>query len=103
MKITKASARSWARLGQRATFFAIAMPEIVENNEKVRLITADLAQLSNLDRIKNNYPDKLINVGIAEQNMVAIAAGLAIEDYCVFATTYASFLAVRSLEQARQH
>ena len=103
MKITNSSVRSWSRLGQRATFFAIAMPEIVEKNENIKLLTADLAQLSNMDRIKSKYPDKLINVGIAEQNMVAIAAGLAMEDYCVFATTYASFIAVRSLEQARQH
>lgn len=103
MRITNASARSWARLGQRATFFAIAMPEVVDSNDKIRLLTADLAQLSNLDRIRSKYPERLVNVGIAEQNMVAIAAGLAMEDYCVFATTYASFLAVRSLEQVRQH
>ncbi len=103
MNITKASARSWARLGQRATFFAIAMPEIVDKNDDIRILTADLAQLSNLDRIINKYPDRIINVGIAEQNMVAIASGMAMEGYSVFATTYASFLAVRSLEQARQH
>lgn len=103
MNITKASARSWARLGQRAAFFAIAMPEIVEEHENVRVMTADLAQLSNLDRLQKKYPEKLINVGIAEQNMVAMASGMAMEGYCVFATTYASFIATRSLEQARQH
>ena len=103
MNITKAAVRSWARLGQRATFFAIAMPEILEKNDDIRIITADLALLSNLDRLKSKYPDRIINVGIAEQNMVAIASGMAMEGFCVFTTTYASFLAVRSLEQTRQH
>ena len=42
-------------------------------------------------------------MGIAEQNMIGIAAGLAMDGDCVFATTYASFIAVRSLEHVRQH
>lgn len=103
MRITKASVRSWARLGQRATFFAMAMPEIAKGNNDLKVLTADLAQLSNLERFAKTYPDKFLNVGIAEQNMIGIASGLAVEGYCVFATTYASFLAVRSLEHVRQH
>lgn len=44
-----------------------------------------------------------MNLGIAEQNMIGVASGLAMEGYNVFATTYASFIAVRSLEHVRQH
>ena len=58
MTITKAIVRSWARLGQRATFFGIAMPEIAKEKEDLMVLTADLAILSNLDRFAAQYPEK---------------------------------------------
>ncbi|MBO5459776.1 MAG: transketolase [Lachnospira sp.] len=103
MKVTSANIRTWARLGQRGAFFAIAMPDIAAEKENLKLLTADLALLSGMDRFRAAYPEKFLNVGIAEQNMIGIAAGLAMEGDCVFATTYASFIAVRSLEHVRQH
>jgi len=103
MKVTKGLIRSWSRLGQRASFFGIAMPEIAKETDDLMVLTADLAQLSNLDRFSAQFPDKFLNVGIAEQNMIGIASGLAMEGYLVYATTYASFIAVRDLEHVRQH
>ena len=102
--VVKASGiRTWSRLGQRGSVFAIALPEIAGNKDNLKLLTADLALLSGMDRFIAANPDKFLNVGIAEQNMIGIASGLAMEGYCVFATTYASFIAVRSLEHVRQH
>ena len=103
MNITRGKIRSWSRLGQRATFFGIAIPEIAKEKDNLMVVTADLAQLSNLNRFKEQYPDKFLNVGIAEQNMIGISSGLAMEGYNVYATTYASFIAVRDLEHVRQH
>lgn len=103
MKINSANIRFWSRLGQRGSFFGIAMPEIAEENKNLKLITADLALLSGMDRFIKSHPDMFLNVGIAEQNMIGISAGLAMDGHCVFATTYASFIAVRSLEHVRQH
>ena len=103
MKITPVNIKTWARLGQRGAFFGVAMPEIADEKDNLKLLTADLALLSGMERFEKNHPQKLINVGIAEQNMIGIAAGLAMEGDCVFATTYASFIAVRSLEHVRQH
>ena len=103
MNITSANIRTWARLGQRGAFFGIAMPEIASEKNNVKLLTADLALLSGMDRFIKAHPEKLLNTGIAEQNMIGIAAGLAMDGDCVFATTYASFIAVRSLEHVRQH
>ena len=103
MKITGANIRTWSRLGQRGAFFGIAMPEIGAKKDRLKLLTADLALLSGMERFQKTFPDKFINVGIAEQNMIGIAAGLAMEGDCVFSTTYASFIAVRSLEHVRQH
>ena len=100
---SNANIRTWARLGMRGAAFAVAMPEIAEENENVKLLTADLELLSGMDRYVELYPDKFLNVGIAEQNMIGIAAGLAMEGVQTFATTYASFIAVRSLEHVRQH
>ncbi len=103
MNYTVANIRAWARLGQRGAFFGIAMPEIAEQKDNLQLLTADLALLSGMERYENKFPEKFLNVGIAEQNMIGIAAGMAMDGYCVFATTYASFIAVRSLEHVRQH
>ena len=103
IKVTPVNIKTWSRLGQRGSFFSIAMPDIAAEHDNVKLLTADLALLSGMDRFKTAYPDKLINVGIAEQNMIGIAAGLAMDGDMVFATTYASFIAVRSLEHVRQH
>ena len=103
MNITKGLVRAWSRLGQRAVFFGVAMPEIAKENDDLMVVTADLAQLSNLIKFKEQFPDKFLNVGIAEQNMIGVSAGLAMEGYNVYATTYASFIAVRDLEHIRQH
>lgn len=103
IKVTPVNIKTWSRLGQRGSFFSIAMPEIANDHDNLKLLTADLALLSGMDRFRAAHPDKFLNVGIAEQNMIGIAAGLAMDGDMVFATTYASFIAVRSLEHVRQH
>lgn len=103
MKVSRANIKTWSRLGQRGSFFAIAMPEIAQYKDNLKIVTADLSLLSGMDRFITANPDKFLQVGIAEQNMIGIAAGLAMEGETVFATTYASFIAVRSLEHVRQH
>ncbi|MBO6301541.1 MAG: transketolase [Ruminiclostridium sp.] len=101
--MTSSEIRTLSRLGQRGAVFTTAMPAIADKRPDLKLLTADLALLSGMNRFRAAHPEKLINTGIAEQNMIGIAAGLAMEGDCVFATTYASFIAVRSLEQVRQH
>lgn len=101
--MTPIEIRTLSRLGQRGAVFTTALPAIADSRADLRLLTADLALLSGMNRFKAAHPEKLLNIGIAEQNMIGIAAGLAMEGCCVFATTYASFIAVRSLEHARQH
>ncbi len=103
MDIKKSNLRAWSRLGQRGSVFAILFPELAQKIDNLKLLTADLSLLSGMERYTREFPDKFLNTGIAEQNMIGIAAGLAMEGHCVFATTYASFIAVRSLEQVRQH
>lgn len=67
------------------------------------VMSADLGNSSGLDRFKATYPEKFLNIGIAEQNMIGVAAGLAKEGYNVFATSFAPFIAMRSSEQIRMN
>ncbi len=95
--------KAFSNLGQKGAVFGIALPELAAEKENIYVLTADLARLSGLQRFGSLYSEKLINVGIAEQNMIGIAAGLALEGNCVFATTYASFLTMRCYEQIRHN
>ena len=54
-----------------------------------------------LDRIRADHPDRFVNVGIAEQNLINISAGLALEGYKVFAYAIAPFITMRCFEQIR--
>jgi transketolase len=54
-----------------------------------------------LDRIRGQFPDRFANVGIAEQNLINVSAGLAIEGYKVFAYAIAPFITMRCFEQIR--
>ena len=94
--------RMWSMLGQRGTFGTV-MLELGVNIDNLMVLTGDLSTTSGLDRFKKTYPDKFLNIGIAEQNMIGIAGGLGKEGYVVFATTFATFATMRCLEQVRVH
>lgn len=67
---------------------------------KIFFVTADFGSPV-LDRIREQFPDRFINVGIAEQNLINISAGLALEGYTVFAYAIAPFITMRCYEQIR--
>lgn len=54
-----------------------------------------------LDRIRAQFPERFVNVGIAEQNLINVSAGLAIEGFKVFAYAIAPFITMRCYEQIR--
>lgn len=103
MEITSRNIRTWSMLGQRGTAFAMALPDIAAEQKNLMVLTADLSLLSGLEKFKQTYPEQFLDVGIAEQNMIGIAAGLAKEGNCVFATTYATFISMRCYEQIRNN
>ena len=92
--------RMWSMLGMRGVF-AMRMAELAKDHPELVVLTADLGQLSGLDRFKADFPRQFINAGIAEQDMIGMAAGLAHEGMKPFVTTYATFLSMRSAEQIR--
>ena len=103
MKVTGGNIRAWERLGQKGTVFNYGLIDLASENDNIRVLCADLSYLSGMDKFIRKYPDKFLQVGIAEQNMMGIAAGLAMEGELVITSTYCSFIAVRSLEQIRQN
>lgn len=98
--ITPMNIRIWSRLGSCGAFgqAALALPEV---EERTVVLTADVCSFSGLERFRAQHPDRLYNMGIAEQNMVAVAAGLAREGFVPFATTYATFAVMRSADQVK--
>ena len=89
-------------MGHRGAF-SIAVTELAVRLPNLSVVTADMAYLTGLERFKAAHPDKFYNVGIAEQNMIGVAAGMAKEGFVVFATTYATFITMRSYEQIRMN
>ena len=70
-------------------------------NPNVVVLDADLSKSKKTDMFKKVYPDRFINMGIAEGNMMSVAAGLAAAGKTVFASTFAMFAAGRAFEQIR--
>ncbi len=78
-----------------------ALVELGDINDKVVVLDADLAAATKTGMFKKAHPDKFFDCGIAESNMMGIAAGLAASGYIVFASTFAMFAAGRAYEQVR--
>ena len=90
----------WPNLGMRASFGLMAL-ELAKLDKKLIILTGDVSTSAGLDRFRKNYPEKYIDVGIAEQNLIGIAAGLSSEGYNVITTTFAPFQTIRCLEQIK--
>ncbi|NMF25632.1 transketolase family protein [Olsenella umbonata] len=65
------------------------------------VLDADLAAATQTGRFKAAYPDRFVDCGIAEQNLMGVAAGIATTGHRVFASTFAMFAAGRAFEQVR--
>jgi len=77
-----------------------ALLDIFEDDENTVLLTGDLGYNA-IEPITDKYPDRFFNVGIAEQNMLGLATGLALSGKTVFVYSIATFNTLRCLEQIR--
>lgn len=89
------------KLAQRS-YFGKALAEIAKVRQDVVVLDADLANSTKTSEFKKICPERFIEIGIAEQNMIGIAAGLAVSGKVVFASTFAVFASGRCWEQIRQ-
>ncbi len=81
--------------------FAETLLDLVRNNRNVLVVTSDSRGSGRLTPFAVALPDQIVEVGIAEQNLVGVAAGLASTGKIVYAVSPASFLTARSLEQIK--
>ena len=78
-----------------------ALVELVQENPNVVVLDADLAAATKTGMFKKDFPERHIDCGIAECNMIGIAAGLAAAGMTPFASSFAMFAAGRAFEQVR--
>lgn len=81
--------------------YGAALVKLGEKYDNLIVMDADLAAATKTGMFKKAFPDKFYDAGIAESNMIGIAAGLAATGHIVFASSFAMFAAGRAFEQVR--
>ena len=100
MVINERNIKLWSTIGARATL-GIAALELAKEIDNLMVLTCDVSTSAGLDRFKKTFPEKYLDLGIAEQNMIGVAAGLASENFNVITTTFAPFQTMRCCEQIK--
>ncbi|MBN9648818.1 transketolase family protein [Terrisporobacter glycolicus] len=81
--------------------YGATLVELGKEREDIVVLEADLSKATKSEMFAKKFPERFVNVGIAEQNMVGMAAGLASTGKVTFATTFAVFAAGRAFEVIR--
>jgi transketolase len=77
------------------------LADLADADERIIVLTADLMYSNRTDEFARRHPRRFVNVGIAEQHMVSMAAGMATFGYVPYAATFASFVGLLCAEQIR--
>jgi len=75
--------------------------ELAGEDPRVLVLDSDVAKATQTSDFQKVFPDRFFNCGVQEGNMMSVAAGLALEDFIPFATTFAVFAACRAADQVR--
>lgn len=81
------------------TVYAETLIELAEKDERIVLLEADLMKATGTGLFKERFPERLFNVGVAEANMVGVAAGLSAAGKIPFAASFGCFAARRTYDQ----
>lgn len=100
IEFNRKSIRIWSILGMRRTIGAV-LSELAELDDKFVTTYADSGRYFLYEEFKRNHPDRVIDLGISEQNVVAASAGLENEGFNVYAFAFGTFLSARALDQVR--
>lgn len=100
MEINRKNIIVWSTLGQRATYGQV-LYELAKERDDFFVMSADVGTSSGLKRFAEDMPNRYLNVGIAEQNLVSIASGMAKEGMTVFVSSFSTFMSMRAYEQMR--
>ena len=88
------------RLANRIAY-GEALAELGRRVPRVVVLDADLAKATQTDRFRQAFPERFFNAGIAEQNLMGLAAGMAATGLIPFVSTFAVFATMRGVEQFR--
>jgi transketolase len=97
-KISVELLKEWSKLGHRSAF-GESIILLAKERKDVVVVSPDLTTTARLVNFEKEFPDRLFNVGIAEQNMIGFTAGLAKEGLMPFAVSIAAFAPMRCAEQ----
>jgi transketolase len=75
--------------------------DLADELPQLAVVVADYGRRLFLDRLRKDHPEDYVQVGIAEQNQVSVAAALALEGFCAFVPSYAAFITGRAFDQVR--
>ncbi len=81
--------------------FGKALVELGEINEKIIVLTTDVAGSVRANWFAEKFPQRFFDLGVAEQNMISVAAGISLENKIPFATTFGAFITGRVWDQIR--
>jgi len=81
--------------------YGLALVELGKENENIVVLDADLSKSTKTCNFKDAYPERFFNMGIAEQNLMGVAAGLAASGKIPFASSFAVFAVGRAYDQIR--
>jgi len=81
--------------------FGEALVEVAKKEKKVIALTADLETSTRLELFHQTFPERFFQVGVAEQNLIGISAGLAMQGFIPFACSFATFITGRAWEQIK--
>jgi transketolase len=81
--------------------FGETVAELATEDPRIVMLDGDLGSSTRADIFENAHPDKYLQMGIAEQNMLGVAAGLATMGLIPFISTFVSFAVIRPLDQVR--
>jgi len=85
----------------QAEIYGEVLCQMGAENPKIVGLSADLAKSTKIGKFQEKFPDRFFNLGIAEQNMFGVAAGLARAGLIPYVSTMAAFTALRGVEQVR--
>jgi transketolase len=85
----------------QAEIYGEVLTKLGAQNEKIVALTADLADSTKIGRFQRDFPDRFINLGVAEMNMMGMASGLASTGFIPVASTFAVFASLRCAEFVR--
>ena len=94
----KTNVKLLSMAGQGGSIFGISLIEQMKQRDDIMVVSADMSTPAGLDKFKAAYPDHFMNMGIAEQNMIGTAAGLAEEGYKVICVAQSCFVTMRSFD-----